>query len=129
MNVKTQTRFHAREGADRAFCDVLPLCDCPRDFFFVVLAGWQILNRPSGFLYAAQCGCFDTLTNLIGMRAEILEQNMIGPKVAIQSKRVYAILRRDPRNINRSNPLNTPWILSEYFAVNACIRGSDALYS
>ena len=86
MNVKSQTRLHAREGADRAFCDVVPLCDGPRDFFFVVLAGLQVLNRPSGFLYAAQCGCFNALTNLVGMRAEILEQNLIGPKVAIQAK-------------------------------------------
>ena len=128
MNVKSQTRLHAREGADRAFCDVVPLCDCPRDFFLVVLAGWQILNRPSGFLYAAQCGCFDAITNLVGMPAEILEQNMIGPKVAIQAN-LYAILRRHPLNIRRSNPLNTPWILSEYFAGNVCIRRSNALYS
>src|SRR4029077_16288824 len=82
INVESQTWLHAREGADWAFYDVVLLCDRPRDFFFVVLAGWQVSNRPSGFLYAAQCGCFDAITNLVGMRAEIFEQNMIGPKVA-----------------------------------------------
>src|SRR5215469_11953096 len=86
MNVKSHTRLHAGEGADRAFCDMVLLCDGPRDLFFVVLAGWQVLNRPSAFLYAAQCGFLDEITNLVGMRAEILEQNMIRPKVAISGQ-------------------------------------------
>src|SRR6516165_1908532 len=73
-----ETAKHAHQPAAHAIVGQ----DIVGEGFFIDLAGVQILHRASGSFSFSQGSCLQSLCDLFDMVSKILEQDLIGPKIA-----------------------------------------------
>jgi hypothetical protein len=68
------------------------------NLFFIDQTGIQILHGSSAVLDTLQGGLFDPIRNLLDMGAKVLQQDLLGPEIALHSFDKTNLTQRPAKN-------------------------------